>query len=137
MEVKKGEFLLSDKQNMISLEDVYKLLKYDSYWGKERTMQEIKTSINNSKAYGLYKNGRQIGFARVISDQSTFYFFCDFIIHKKFRGIGLGKWMGENIIKEYKSKGVGTLFTRDLEEFYEKFSFFKDSIYSEKLMIKI
>ena len=43
-----------------------------SYWAKGRTLEQVKTSIKHSICFGVYVNGHQAGFARVVTDTVTF-----------------------------------------------------------------
>ncbi len=42
---------------------------------------------------GLYAAGRQIGFARAVTDDATFAYLADVFIADEFRGRGLSKWL--------------------------------------------
>ncbi len=64
-----------------------------SYWAANRPRDVIVRSLERSRAYGLYQGGRQIGLARVITDEATFAYLCDVYVLEDFRGRGLGKWL--------------------------------------------
>jgi len=49
----------------------------ETYWGKTRSINEIETTIENSRCYGLFLNNEQIGFARVLSDTVIFAYLMD------------------------------------------------------------
>jgi hypothetical protein len=40
----------------------------NSYWAKGRTIETMQTCIDNSLCFGVYIEGKQIGFARVVTD---------------------------------------------------------------------
>lgn len=63
-----------------------------TYWGKDVPRSVREKSIGNSVVFGLYDGGRQIGFARLITDRATFAYLCDVVVAKQERGQGLGKW---------------------------------------------
>jgi hypothetical protein len=44
----------------------------DIYWAAGRTIEEVQTTIDASFCFGLYLDGNQIGFARVINDYVVF-----------------------------------------------------------------
>jgi ribosomal protein S18 acetylase RimI-like enzyme len=60
----------------------------------------IKKSIDHSVCFSLFKKNLQIGFARVVTDYSTFGYLADVIIDKEYRGRGLGKWFVETIVND-------------------------------------
>lgn len=51
-----------------------------SYWGKEYTFDSVKKSIMNSLCFGMYRNGKQIGFARVITDFARFAYLANVFV---------------------------------------------------------
>ena len=64
-----------------------------SYWspGIERTL--VERAIAGSHCLGAYRDGAQIGFARMISDHATFAWLADVWIDEAARGQGLGRRM--------------------------------------------
>ncbi|HKF71633.1 MAG TPA: hypothetical protein VKB68_07785, partial [Stellaceae bacterium] len=44
----------------------------DSHWARGIPMAVLQRAIRRSLPFGLYKDGRQIGFARVVTDGATF-----------------------------------------------------------------
>ena len=96
-----------------------------SYWAKDRTFDQTKTAIENSICFGVYDSERQIGFARVVTDRSTFAYLGDVFILEEFRGRGLGKWLMETIISHPELQGLRrwVLATRDAHGLYEQFGF--------------
>ncbi|MFK7694158.1 GNAT family N-acetyltransferase [Paenibacillus sp. HJGM_3] len=100
-----------------------------SYWGKHRAEETIiRTSIDNSLCYGVYDGGRQIGFARVITDFATSYYLCDVYIDEDYRGKGVGKSLIEAITTSDELKNVqGILGTKDAHGLYEQYGFARDA----------
>lgn len=50
----------------------------------------VVRSIEHSVCFGVYEGARQIGFARVITDQVTVAFVSDVFVLEPWRGRGLG-----------------------------------------------
>jgi hypothetical protein len=48
-----------------------------SYWALNRSAETILGAIQNSLNFGIFISGRQIGYARVITDYETFSYLCD------------------------------------------------------------
>ena len=72
---------------------IHHWLSTSSYWAQERPRDVVDTSIEHSVCFGLYEGDRQVGFARLVTDQATFAWLCDVFIAKSHRGRGLGKWL--------------------------------------------
>lgn len=116
-------FIISDDKELLDLQAVCNLLA-KSYWADKRPVERIKKSIDNSVCYGIYHKGRQVGFARVVSDSATMYWLCDVIIDEVYRGNGLGKKLVEVIANSSELKGLlGILCTKDAHGLYEHHNF--------------
>ncbi len=112
-----------------------------TYWGKSRTIAEIQATIENSRCYGLYLNGQQIGFARVLSDTVVFAYLMDVLIHSDYKGNGYSKILLNAIFNdpEYAKIHRWNLATRDAHGLYEKYGFTKPSqpeVFMEKTLVQ-
>lgn len=115
---------LSDSRSLIDREFVHFELK-KSYWAEDIPRNVVDLAIDNSICFGIYRDGKQIAFARVISDRATFAYLCDVIVTTQYRGNGLGKWMISSIKKYDDLQGLRRwmLATRDAHKLYEQFGF--------------
>lgn len=97
----------------------------DSYWAKERTLEQTTTAIENSICFGVYSGDRQIGFARVVSDKATFAYVGDVFVLQEFRGRGLSKWLMQVVVEHPELQGLRrwVLATLDAHGLYEQFEF--------------
>jgi N-acetylglutamate synthase-like GNAT family acetyltransferase len=95
------------------------------YWASDLSKSEIKISIDHSRAYGIYHNNIQIGFAKVLTDYSRFAYLSDVFILEDYRGKGLGVFLLKGILADPKLKGIKKwmLATRDAHGLYKKFGF--------------
>lgn len=120
-----GEFTISIDKSRLNIDAIQQFLENDSYWALSRTRQQTETAIENSICFGLYHGERQIGFARVVSDQATFAYVGDVYVLDEFRGQGLSKWLMETIISHPELQGLRRwiLATRDAHGLYEKYGF--------------
>ena len=85
-----GKYIISNDQKKLQLEVIHGYLKR-SYWAKDIEYNIVKNSVGNSYCFGIYKDDRQIGFARLITDFSTFGYLADVFILEEHRGKGLSK----------------------------------------------
>ena len=123
MELYLDEFLISDDKTLIQPEIVFELLS-KSYWAGERSLETIKKSIENSLCFGVYHAGKQVGFARCVTDYATIYWLADVIIDERYRGQGLGKALVKAVHSHESIKNLsGILATRDAHALYERHGF--------------
>ena len=125
MERQNGEFTISTDRSKLQLDVIQAFMSEESYWAKSRTLEQTRTAIENSICFGVYEGERQIGFARVVSDQATFAYLGDVFILNEFRGRGLSKWLMETIVSHPDLQGLRRwlLATRDAHGLYSQFGF--------------
>jgi GNAT superfamily N-acetyltransferase len=123
-EYRKGEFLVSTDRALIDLEVVHRFLT-ECYWAKGIPRDIVARSIENSLCFGVYAEGKQVGFARVISDYATYAYIGDVFLLESFRGRGLGKWLMECIMQHPRLQGLRrwSLVTSDAHGLYAQFGF--------------
>lgn len=124
MEFKKDKFTISDDVSRLDIDAICDFLSR-AYWADKRPRRLIERSIKHSLNFGVYDGGRQIGFARVVTDHSTFAYLCDVFIHEEYRGHSLGKWMMECVMTHPDLQGLRrwSLATRDAHGLYQQFGF--------------
>lgn len=96
-----------------------------SYWAKGRPIDVVDKAIRNSLCFGAYSGGKQVAFARLVTDRAVFAYLADVFVIPEFRGRGIAKRMLEQILKHEDIQGLKLirLSTRDTHEFYEQFGF--------------
>jgi GNAT superfamily N-acetyltransferase len=119
-----GEYLISTDKRLLDLSAIHTFLT-TSYWAKGIPFETVKKSIEHSLNFGVYKAGKQIGFARVITDYATYAYIGDVYILEAYRGQGLSKWLMQVIANhpELQSLRRWTLLTRDAHGLYRKTGF--------------
>ena len=125
MEVEKDGITISTKRERLDLSVIHEFLSEESYWARERALEQTKTAIENSICFGLYHGERQIGFARVVSDKATFAYIGDVFVVSEYRGRGLSKWLMQVIVEHPELQGLRrwVLATRDAHGLYRQFDF--------------
>jgi GNAT superfamily N-acetyltransferase len=97
-----------------------------SYWARSRSRAAIRKSIRNSLSFGIYerRGGRQVAFARIVTDAATFSWLCDVVVDDAHRGRGLGKRLVSAAVSHRSVRGTKVLLgTRDAHGLYAKFGF--------------
>lgn len=112
------EFMISTDRVLLDFDIIHEFISKESYWGLDRGREVMEKAMNNSAyCFGVYhennKVRKQIGFARVVSDLTTFAYIADVFILSDYRGKGLGKWLIQTIVNhpELKTLKRLTLFT--------------------------
>jgi GNAT superfamily N-acetyltransferase len=138
MEWKKEQYLVSTDKGKLDVGMIHHFLYTTAYWAVGRPMSIMRKSIDNSLCFGLYDDGQQVGFARVVTDLATFGWVCDVFLLPSHRGQGLGKWLIECIVNHPEVKNLRRLVlsSRDSREFYNKFGGFQALHYPDNWMEK-
>ena len=109
-----------------------------SHWASGIPFDVMKRAIDNSLAFGLYHDGGQIGFARVVTDHATFAYLADVFVLPEHQGAGLGKWMMQCVMAHPDLQGLRRmmLVTSDAHGLYARHGF-AASRHPERIMEKI
>src|SRR4051794_35096635 len=77
-----------------------------SYWAKGRSREVVERSIEHSLCFGVYENGGQIAFARVITDRAVFAYLADVFVVPEHRGRGIASLLLEAILAHPELEGI-------------------------------
>lgn len=97
-----------------------------TYWSPGIRREIVVNAIQNSIVVGAYAaDGRQIGMARVVTDQATFAWLCDVFVVESERGRGIGRAMVKELMADPRLQTLRRwcLATRDAQEFYRPLGF--------------
>lgn len=131
MEFTKDRFYISTENEKMDIDFIHSFLSR-SYWAEGISKEIIRRSIEGALCFGVFENnkqampdGRQVGFARMITDRATFAYLADVFIIEEYRGLGLSKWLMEIIMSHPDLQGLRRMMlaTRDAHELYKKFGF--------------
>ena len=131
----KEEYLITTDKLKIDMSSVHAFISNESYWAKNIPLDVLSNSIKNSLTFSMLHNSNQIGFARVITDFSTFAYLADVYIIQEYRKRGLSKWLLKTIVEFPELQGLRRwmLMTLDAQELYKKYGF-KNLKYPERAM---
>ena len=116
---------VSTDKSKIDVEKVIRFLLDESYWAKNRTVDQIKRSLDHSLCFAVYEGDEMIAFARVITDYAIFAYLADVFVDKEFRGKGHAKLLMNAIMKHPDLQSINRwmLGTMDAHELYRPYGF--------------
>ncbi len=119
-----GEFIISGDKALVQVDAVHAFMR-KSYWAKNRTLETVRKSIENSLCYGVYHGTKQIAFARVVTDSCTFAYLADVFVEEGYRGRGLSKALMEFVMSDERLKGLRRIIlaTADAHDLYARYGF--------------
>jgi GNAT superfamily N-acetyltransferase len=123
-EIRRGEYVISSDVSLIDLEVVHSFLT-ESYWARGVSEEIVRRSIENSVCFGAYKDRKQVGFARAVTDRATFAFLADVFVLESDRSNGVGNMLVEAAMNhpELRELRRWLLATDDAHGLYAKFGF--------------
>lgn len=126
VQTREDGYVVSDDAARIDLPYVHRFLSEDSYWGKGIPFETVQRSAQNSMCFGIYDpKGKQVGFARVVSDRAVYGYLADVFVDQALRGRGLSKFLMQAILAHPELQGLRrfALATRDAQGLYAQFGF--------------
>jgi len=132
-----SDIILSDDKALLDLPRIHGWLA-SSYWSPGIAPELVERAIAGSHCLGAYRDGVQIGFARMITDHATFAWLADVWVDEAARGQGLGKRIVAWFLDHPKFEGIRrfALATRDAHGVYASMGYhalIEPSIYMERL----
>ncbi|WP_371367305.1 hypothetical protein SRRS_13110 [Sporomusa rhizae] len=118
----KGDYTISTDKSLLDFTVIHNFVANESYWGQGRSQELMRRAIENSTfCFGIFQGKKQIGFARVISDLTTFAYLADVFVLRDYRDQGLGKWLIQTIVNHPDLAGLKkiTLFTKTPYFYYD------------------
>ncbi|WP_343702385.1 GNAT family N-acetyltransferase [Chitinophaga sp.] len=112
------------KENM-DVRAIHRFLSEDSYWAKGISYELVDSSLQHSFCIGAFSAGRQIGFARVITDYYTFGWLADVYVLEAHRGQGVSKKMLACLFEQPWAGRLRRIMlnTKDAHGLYRQFQF--------------
>lgn len=133
-----GEYSFSANKENLDLDYLYQLLCVPSRYSTGLPPERFALVIENSLCFSVFYEGKQVGFARVISDKSEFASLWDVFIDEPHRGKGVGQQLLNYLFNHPHLRGIFRWFlmTEDAHGLYQKFNF-KTEIYNPYIMMKV
>lgn len=115
---------LDGDRERIDVEAVHRYLSVDSYWAGGRSHETVAQHVRDAYAVvGLYHEGVQVGFCRVVSDGTHVAYLADVYVLDEHRGRGLGVQVVREAVVHGPPVRRWLLHTADAHGLYAKFGF--------------
>jgi GNAT superfamily N-acetyltransferase len=124
MEWTHGEFTVTTDPARVDLDVVHGFLR-TAYWCEGIPREVVERAAAGSLNFSMYLGGRQVGYARIVTDHATFAWVCDVFILESCRGRGLSKWLMRTVMQHPGLQGLRRwlLATRDAHALYRHVGF--------------
>jgi GNAT superfamily N-acetyltransferase len=120
-----SSFQISTDRTRLDIAMIYRFLSEQSTWAVGISRTVVERSIENSLCFGGYIDGRQIAFARVITDYATMAHLADVFVVPEYRGRGYAKQLIRIVMEHPSLQRLRrfTLNTSDSHSLYARFGF--------------
>jgi GNAT superfamily N-acetyltransferase len=120
-----GELTISNRNSDLDLDMVYAFLSQETAWAQGMPRETFERAVAGSLCFGGYLDGRQIAFARVITDEATFAYLSDVFVLPAYRGNGYASALMKHIFARPSLAGLRriVLVTTDAHHVYEPHGF--------------
>jgi GNAT superfamily N-acetyltransferase len=119
------ELTFSNDKAELDIELVYSFLSQETPWAKGMPRETFERAVAGSLCFGGYIAGRQIAFARLVTDQATFAYLCDVFVLPAYRGKGYASALMKHVFASPALQGLRriVLVTTDAHRVYEPHGF--------------
>src|SRR6187551_2380571 len=118
-------FVFSADRTRLDVPYIHQYLSERSYWAQHIPLEIVQRSIDNALCFGIYHEGKQVGFARLVTDHATFGYLGDVFVDEAYRGRGLSKQLMKYIFEAEPVQGFRrlVLVTSDAQGLYSQYGF--------------
>jgi GNAT superfamily N-acetyltransferase len=111
---------IDDDASRLDVGAIHAFLAGEAYWSRGIPLDAVVRAIESSLNFGIYRDGAQVGFARVVSDGATFAWLTDVYVLSGHRGHGLGHWLVQSVLSHPDLQGLAriVLATSDAHQVY-------------------
>lgn len=118
-------YTISTDPELLDHEFIHDFLANESYWARGIHRDKVEVAIGHSLNFGLYRDGQQLAYLRVITDYATFAYISDVFVGAAYRDQGLAQALVRCALQHPELQGLRkwTLDTRDAQSLYHRFGF--------------
>lgn len=97
---------ISTDPEELDLDMIHAFLSGQAAWSRGMPRPVLERAIENSLCFSAWRDGRQVGFARVVSDYATFAWLCDVFVVPDERGQGHARAMLDAVVSHPQLQGL-------------------------------
>ncbi|HKR77924.1 MAG TPA: GNAT family N-acetyltransferase [Rhodanobacter sp.] len=116
---------VSTDKDRLDIGLIHRFLTAEAYWSRGIPRATVEQAIAGSLCFGGYLDGRQVAFARVVTDGATFGYLADVFVLPEHRGQGHSKALMAVVMAHPQLQGLRrfSLATSDAHGLYVGFGF--------------
>ncbi|MEW9570973.1 GNAT family N-acetyltransferase [Rhodanobacter sp. Si-c] len=116
---------VSTDKDSLDIGLIHRFLTTEAYWCRGIPRETVERAIAGSLCFGGYVDGRQVAFARVVTDGATFAYLADVFVLPEHRGQGHSKALMVVVMAHPQLQGLRrfSLATGDAHGLYAGFGF--------------
>ena len=119
------ELRIDTSREALDVGMIHAFLSEQAYWCQGIPRATVERAIAGSLCFGGYLDGRQVAFARVVTDGATFGYLADVFVLPDFRGQGHARTLVAAVLAHPALQGLRrlSLATLDAHALYAGFGF--------------
>ena len=116
---------VSTDKDRLDIGLIHRFLSTEAYWSRGIPRETVERAIAGSLCFGGFVDGRQMAFARVVTDGATFAYLADVFVLPEHRGQGHSKVLMAVVMAHPQLQGLRrfSLATGDAHGLYASFGF--------------
>jgi GNAT superfamily N-acetyltransferase len=120
-----GALQVTTDKDRLDIGLIHRFLSTEAYWSLGIPRATVEQAIAGSLCFGGYVDGRQVAFARVVTDGATFGYLADVFVLPEHRGQGHARTLVAAVMAHPQLQGLRrfSLATADAHGLYAGFGF--------------
>ena len=116
---------ISNEYAKLDIDMIFNFLNVEARWCHGIPRDTVEKALKNSLCFGAFFNGSQIGFARMVTDYTTFGNLVDVFVLPEYRGKGVSKQLMLAVGAHPELQGLRRIMlaTSDKQSMYAKYGF--------------
>ena len=120
-----SDLRISSNKDELDIAMVHAFLSQETPWAKDMPRETLERAIAGSLCFGGYVDGKQVAFARVVTDHATFAYLCDVFVLPLYRGKGYAHALVAHLLASESLQGLRRIMlaTTDAHHVYRPHGF--------------
>ncbi|MBR8653051.1 GNAT family N-acetyltransferase [Achromobacter sp. Marseille-Q0513] len=91
---------ISTDKSELDVDMIHAFLRDQTPWARGIPRDTLERALAGSRCYGAYLDGRQVAFARLVTDEATFAYLCDVFVLPDYRGRGFSRALMRHVFDD-------------------------------------